>query len=67
VAVAREVLEETGVTAEFKALLAVRHQHGAAFGRDDAYCVCLLSPLTSAITICEVSMGPYMLNLRSED
>jgi len=38
-AAAREVLEETGVRAEFEALLAMRVQHGAAFGRDDFYFV----------------------------
>ena len=37
----------------FKSLLALRHQHGAAFGRDDAYCVCLLSPLSAEIRACE--------------
>ena len=51
--VAREVKEETGVVAEFRSLLAARHQHGAAFGRDDLYCVCLLRPVTSEITIDE--------------
>lgn len=39
-----QVFEETGVRADFLSLLAIRHQHGAAFGRDDAYCVCLLEP-----------------------
>ena len=51
--VAREVKEETGVVAEFRSLLAARHQHGAAFGRDDLYFVCLLRPVTSEITIDE--------------
>ena len=36
-----------------RSLLALRHQHGAAFGRDDAYCVCLLSPLSAEIRACE--------------
>lgn len=53
VAVEREVLEETGVRSRFKSLLALRHQHGAAFGRDDAYCACLLSPLSAEIRACE--------------
>jgi ADP-ribose pyrophosphatase YjhB (NUDIX family) len=55
--VAREVYEETGVVARFSALLAARHQHGAAFGRDDLYCVCLLDPQTSAITIDPEEIG----------
>jgi len=45
--VAREVREETGVEASFRCLLAARHQHGAAFGRDDMYCISLLSPTGS--------------------
>jgi len=55
--VAREVREETGVVATFRSLLAVRHQHGAAFGRDDMYCVCLLQPETTEITIDENEIG----------
>lgn len=51
--VAREVREETGVVATFRSVLATRHQHGAAFGRDDMYCVCLLRPETT-----EISVGP---------
>ena len=43
-AVVREVLEETGVKARFKSILNFRHQHGAAFGRDDIYIVCLMEP-----------------------
>jgi ADP-ribose pyrophosphatase YjhB (NUDIX family) len=49
VAVAREVREETGVDAAFRSVLAVRHQHGAAFGRDDLYAVCLLEPRSESI------------------
>ena len=45
----REVREETGVVASFRSLLAMRHQHGAAFGRGDIYAVCLLEPLTEEI------------------
>ena len=41
--------EETGVEASFRSLLAMRHQHGAAFGRGDIYAVCLLEPLTEEI------------------
>ena len=42
--VSREVREETGVTASFRSVLAARHQHGAAFGRDDMYMICLMRP-----------------------
>jgi len=42
--VEREVKEETGIRATFRSILASRHQHGAAFGRDDLYSVCLLEP-----------------------
>lgn len=55
--VAREVLEETGVTARFRAVLAQRHQHGAAFGRSDLYCACLLQPETAEISIQESEIG----------
>ena len=55
--VAREVREETGVIATFRSLLAARHQHGAAFGRDDMYCICLLTPETHQITIDENEIG----------
>lgn len=48
---------QTGVIATFRSLLAVRHQHGAAFGRDDMYCVCLLQPETTEITIDENEIG----------
>ena len=47
-AVAREVLEETGVVAEFQGLLSMRVQHGAAFGRDDFYFICAMTPLSEA-------------------
>lgn len=55
--VAREVREETGVEASFRCLLAARHQHGAAFGRDDMYIVCLCRPETSEIHIDENEIG----------
>ena len=55
--VAREVREETGVVATFRSLLAARHQHGAAFGRDDLYCICLMRPVTHDITIDETEIG----------
>ena len=49
--VTREVREETGVLSTFVSVLAARHQHGAAFGRDDLYVVSLLRPETTEITI----------------
>ena len=43
--VEREVREETGIRATFRSILASRHQHGAAFGRDDLYSgVCATQP-----------------------
>ena len=55
--VAREVLEETGVTATFRSVLAARHQHGAAFGRSDLYVACLLRPETTEIAIDSNEIG----------
>lgn len=55
--VCREVLEETGVRASFRSLLAQRHQHGAAFGRSDLYVVSLLKPETAEIRIQESEIG----------
>lgn len=50
----REVLEETGVRAEFRSLLSVRqqHDHPGAFGMSDMYIICRLSPLTYDIHFC---------------
>ncbi|XP_041456066.1 nudix hydrolase 8-like [Lytechinus variegatus] len=52
-AVRREVLEETGVSAEFKSICCFRHLHQFRFGRSDIYFVCHLQPLTS-----EIKMDP---------
>jgi 8-oxo-dGTP pyrophosphatase MutT (NUDIX family) len=52
-AVVREVLEETGVRAEFEALVCFRHWHGYRYGKSDIYFVCRLRPLSKAITIQE--------------
>lgn len=38
-AAAREVLEETGVQAEFESILAFRHSHSALFGKSDLFFV----------------------------
>ena len=43
--------------ATFRSLLAARHQHGAAFGRDDMYCICLMQPETHEIQIDEDEIG----------
>lgn len=52
-ATAREVLEETGVRASFECVLAMRTQHGAAFGRDDFYMVSAMTPLSEEIRVDE--------------
>ncbi|KAJ8262519.1 hypothetical protein GJAV_G00167350 [Gymnothorax javanicus] len=51
---AREVLEETGVRAEFQSLLSIRqqHKHPGAFGMSDMYLICRLKPLTYHIEFC---------------
>lgn len=51
-AAAREVLEETGVRAEFVSLLAFRHMHGAAHACSDLYFICVMRPLTREISMC---------------
>ncbi|XP_056295845.1 nucleoside diphosphate-linked moiety X motif 6 [Pseudoliparis swirei] len=50
----REVLEETGVRSEFRALLGLRqqHDHPGAFGASDIYIVCRLAPLSYRIDFC---------------
>ena len=52
VAVAREVLEETGVSAEFVSIGCFRHMHGFRFGKSDIYFVCLMRALSSEIKMC---------------
>ena len=49
--VVREVLEETGVRAEFEALACFRHWHGYRYGKSDIYFVCRLKPLSRDITM----------------
>ncbi|XP_037089381.1 nudix hydrolase 8-like [Pollicipes pollicipes] len=51
-AAVREVLEETGVRAEFDSLLAFRHVHGAAHGCSDLYFICLMRPVSRDISMC---------------
>ena len=48
-AAVREVREETGVHAEFEALLTVRQQHGLQFGRSDLYAIVLLRARSTEI------------------
>lgn len=46
-AAAREVFEETGVEAEFRSVLTMRHQHNLQFGNSDMYFICRLTPKAS--------------------
>ncbi len=48
--VKREVLEETGIHADFDALVAFRHWHGYRWNKSDIYFICRLSALSEAIT-----------------
>ncbi len=50
-AVEREVLEETGVSAEFEAIACFRHWHGYRYGKSDIYFVSRLRPLSREITM----------------
>ena len=50
-AVEREVLEETGVRAEFQAIACFRHWHGYRYGKSDIYFVGRLRPLSREITM----------------
>lgn len=47
--VVREVFEETGVRAEFDALVCFRHQHGYRYDKSDIYFVCRLHPTSTEI------------------
>ncbi|CAM9137075.1 unnamed protein product [Phaeothamnion confervicola] len=51
-AAAREVREETGITAEFQSVLTIRHQHKMQFGNSDLFFVCRMRALSSDITAC---------------
>ena len=50
-AVEREVLEETGVRAEFETIACFRHWHGYRYGKSDIYFVSRLRPLSREITM----------------
>jgi ADP-ribose pyrophosphatase YjhB (NUDIX family) len=47
----REVKEETGIETEFIEVIGFRQSHNGAFGKSDFYFLCVLRPLTSAITV----------------
>jgi 8-oxo-dGTP pyrophosphatase MutT (NUDIX family) len=51
--IVREVLEETGVQAQFEALACFRHWHGYRYGKSDIYFVCRLRALTHDIKMSE--------------
>ena len=51
--IVREVLEETGVEAEFEALTCFRHWHGYRYGKSDIYFVCRLRALSTEIRMGE--------------
>ncbi len=50
-AVVREIYEETGIHAEFEAVVCFRHWHGYRHGKSDIYFVCRLHPTSHEITI----------------
>ncbi|XP_015119460.1 nudix hydrolase 6 [Diachasma alloeum] len=49
----RELLEETGIKATFKSLVAFRHAHNYAFGCSDIYIVARMVPETLEIKKCD--------------
>ena len=51
--IVREVLEESGIDAEFEALAGFRHWHGYRYGKSDIYFVCRLRALTYDIKMGE--------------
>ncbi len=46
----REVMEETGVSCEFKGLIGFRHHHAGQFNTSNIYATCLLRPLHKTTT-----------------
>ena len=54
--IVREVLEETGVAAQFEALTCFRHWHGYRYGKSDIYFVCRLRALTEEIKMGETEI-----------
>ena len=55
----REVLEETGIEAEFISVIAFRHQTQYKHGCSDFYFICLMKPTKpdQEIKICEQEIG----------
>lgn len=53
---AREVLEETGIEAEFIGILCYRHYHGFRYGTSDFYHACLLKATTTEIKRCDAEI-----------
>ena len=49
-AACREVLEETGIDAEYAGLLCFRQAHNVLFGKSDLFFVCILRPKSNAIS-----------------
>ena len=49
--VVREVLEETGVSTRFDAVVCLRNLHDYRYGKSDIYFVCRLTPLSLEITM----------------
>ncbi|XP_076243138.1 uncharacterized protein LOC143184642 [Calliopsis andreniformis] len=61
-AIKREVLEETGIQANFKCLIGFRHVHEYAFGCSDIYIIVYMTPINSDIKKCtrEISECQWM-------
>lgn len=68
-AVAREVLEETGIETRFDGVLGIRTRHPVQFGKSNMYIVCRLTPLSEQIVItdtdevaeaCWMPMGDFL-------
>jgi len=49
----REVMEETGVVAEFKGIASFRHSHEALHGKSDLFFICILQAKSMNINISE--------------
>ena len=60
----REVMEETGVKAEFVSLVAFRETHGALHGVTDLYCVCHLAAPPGGDGNPQVPVRPPSTSLR---
>lgn len=63
----REVVEETGIEAEFVSVLGFRHQHNFRFGCSDWYFICLMKALTTEIKHCPQEIAECKWISVSED